>query len=141
MANTAIIPSNTDKRIALDLFLLENSMTVSGWSASITILILSPFQQELLRETFSSYSLPLYEYLQSNVQFIFDLQSTARISSISASTEISLIPELCTNDQAVNSVYSRLHLFIAVGTHTIWIIIGQESSAGRTLSSLKFLFL
>ena len=137
MANTTIIPSNTDKKIALDLFLLENSMTVSGWSASITILILSPFLQELLRETFSSYSLPLYEYLQSNVQFIFgyaDGMISARCWSIILEVAVSVI-------SVVSVISSRLHLFIAVGTHTVWIIIGQESSAGRALSSLKFLFL
>ena len=102
MANTAMTPSITNRKITFDFW--ENPMTISGWSASITMLILSPFLQEPSRKTFSSYSLPLYEYQQSSVVSVSDLpgHSTERISLISASTEISLIPKLCTNDQAVN---------------------------------------
>ena len=107
MANTAMIPSITDRKITFDFW--ENLMTISGWSASITMLILSPFLQEPSRKTFSSYSLLLYEYLQSSVVFVSNLPgySTERISLTSASTETSLIPKFCTNDQAVNPTMSK----------------------------------
>ena len=136
MTNTAIIPSNTDKKIAFDL--LENSMTVSGWSASITMLILSPFLQEPLRETFSSYSLPLYEYLQSSVEFVSALPgySTARISSISASTEISLTLKLCTYDKAVNPTMIK-YATISLKPPTTKVAGFPSEKTGSQTSSLQ----